>query len=299
MGFEKYQHVERWNSLECDGLLDGICHVFPKIDGTNASIWYDSVKGIGCGSRNRELELDNDNAGFMNWAVKQEKFEKLFTAHWDNRTIRLFGEWLVPHSLKTYRDDAWRDFYVFDVMDENGYLPYEEYKPLLVGHDINYIPPLAIIKNPSGDDLLQLMERCGEFLIKDGEGKGEGIVVKNYDFVNKYGRTTWGKMITNEFKYKHHEAMGAPLVNNTLLVEEIICRDYLSNAFIEKERAKIINAKGDWTNKMIPELLGRVWYEFLREEIADIVQKLKNPKINFQILQRMVQQRTKEVIGIA
>ena len=32
-----------------------------------------------------------------------------------NPTHRLFGEWLIPHRLRTYRDDAWKRFYVFDV----------------------------------------------------------------------------------------------------------------------------------------------------------------------------------------
>ena len=36
-----------------------------------------------------------------------------------NPGCRFFGEWLVPHSLKTYREDAWRDFYIFDVMKDD------------------------------------------------------------------------------------------------------------------------------------------------------------------------------------
>ena len=38
--------------------------------------------------------------------------------------LRLYGESLVPHSIKDYREDAWRKFYVFDVYDmENGKMP--------------------------------------------------------------------------------------------------------------------------------------------------------------------------------
>lgn len=37
-----------------------------------------------------------------------------------------------PSYSKTYIDSAWRDFYVFDVMDEQDrYLPYDEYKEIL------------------------------------------------------------------------------------------------------------------------------------------------------------------------
>ena len=38
--------------------------------------------------------------------------------------------------------------------------------------------------------LLENIEKCLEenkYLIKDGEGCGEGVVIKNYDFINKFG----------------------------------------------------------------------------------------------------------------
>ena len=39
MNFTKYQHVERLGTTETDGILDGDVLVFPKIDGTNCSVW--------------------------------------------------------------------------------------------------------------------------------------------------------------------------------------------------------------------------------------------------------------------
>ena len=39
MDFVKYQHVERLGVDEVDGIELGVCHVFPKIDGTNSSVW--------------------------------------------------------------------------------------------------------------------------------------------------------------------------------------------------------------------------------------------------------------------
>ena len=49
--------------METDGIELGKVYVFPKIDGTNGSVWIDDGI-IKAGSRNRELTLDNDNAGF-------------------------------------------------------------------------------------------------------------------------------------------------------------------------------------------------------------------------------------------
>lgn len=312
--FLKYQHVEKIYSQECEGILDGICHVFYKIDGSNGSIWIDE-KEIKFGSRNRELNLDNDNAGFMNCFFKDHRFRSLFEKYYD---YILYGEWLVPHSFKCYRKDAWKRFYVFDVLDTQSgrLLPYEAYKGILDEFEIDYVPPLAIIKNPTEEDLYRLLQNSGQFLVEDGKGKGEGIVIKNYDWINKYGRQTWAKIITNEFKEVHHKEMGAPEINGTALVEEQIIRDFLTDAFIEKEKAKIAltNSKEVsilrdgfvvgrqkepcWESKLIPELLGRCWHEFISEEMTEILKKYKNPKINFRLLNSLLIKRVKEVIGV-
>lgn len=307
--FLKYQHIERLNTQETEGITDGICHIFYKIDGTNASVWMEKENNnsvLCTGSRNRPLSFGNDNAGFHNWIYPKENFWNLLFKY---PHLYLYGEWLIPHSLKTYRKDAWKRFYVFDVLDSRTgeLLPYEAYKPILEEFEIDYIPPLAIIKNPTEEDLYRLLQNSGQFLVEDGAGKGEGIVIKNYDYRNHRGSQTWAKIITNEFKEVHHKEMGAPEINGTALIEEQIVRDFLSDEFIKKEQAKIINARspdyGDrindgWSSKMIPELLGRVWYEFIREEISEILKRYKNPKINFRLLQSLVIKKTKEVIGV-
>jgi len=300
-GFLKYPHLERLTSTEVEGLLDGICHVFYKIDGTNGSVWFHPDKGLQTGSRNRILSEDNDNAGFCNAMYNDLRWIDVFKDE-DNRRLVFYGEWLVPHSLKTYRADAWRRFYVFDVWDTNieDFLSYDDYKPLLDEYKLDYIPPLAIIKNPSNDNLYDLVEKSGQFLVEDNKGKGEGIVIKNYGFKNRFGRTTWGKIVTNEFKEANHKEMGAPLLNGTLTVEEQIVRDFLTDEFIQKEKSKImlshsVNGEPFWDSHMFPELLGRTWYEFIREETAEFLKAYKNPKIDFKFLQRLLIQRVKEV----
>ena len=76
------------------------------------------------------LCLDNDNAGFYNYAITQENVKRCLI---DNPNIIIYAEWLVPHSLRTYRDECWRKFYIFDVVECLGednfrYMEYEEYK---------------------------------------------------------------------------------------------------------------------------------------------------------------------------
>src|SRR6478609_7687293 len=143
MEFKEYQHIERLGATEVQNIELGECYVFPKIDGTNASVWLNNGK-VQAGSRTRHLTLEADNAGFLRWVSDNVSLLNYLT---ENPTHRLFGEWLVPHSLKTYRPETWRRFYVFDVAVDKEteeilhdgdskvkYLHYDEYKPLLEKH---------------------------------------------------------------------------------------------------------------------------------------------------------------------
>jgi len=274
MAFVKYQHIERLGTDEVDGITIGKCYVFPKIDGTNGSLWWDD--GLCAGSRNRQLSLDNDNQGFFNAVFHKDGNISNFFCDSLNEYLTLFCEWLVPHSLKTYRSDAWRKYYIFDVMDYDGtYLHYDEYSKLLDKYDLEYIRPLAIIENPSTEKLLEFLE-SNHYLIEDGKGSGEGIVIKNYDYRNRYGRQTWAKMVRNEFKEKHNKEMGAPVVKMRMTEEDIV-EKYLTGEMIKKTFAKI----PEWSSKKILLLLGTVYHDFVNEEIWQIIKDFKYPKIDF------------------
>jgi hypothetical protein len=288
--FKKYQHIERLGNNEVEDIEIGITHVFPKIDGTNGSIWIDNGN-IKAGSRNRELSIDNDNQGFYKWVLDNQNIKNYLTKHPDHR---LYGEWLVPHSLRTYRYAAWRKFYVFDITidrdDTIEYIPYDIYKELLEEFDVEYIPLLVMIKNGSYEKFINQLQK-NVFLIEDGKGAGEGIVIKNYAFYNKYGRQTWAKIVTSEFKDKHRKEMGVPILE-TSYIEDKIVNEFLTKACVEKEYAKI--AANGWESKMIPQLLGVVWHEFIIEETWNFIKKYKNPKIDYKLLQRFVTAKIKE-----
>ena len=211
-------------------------------------------------------------------------------------TWRLYGEFLVSHSLKTYRDDAWRKLYVFDVFDSGTeqFLPPEDYEAALKDGGINVIPVQSIVLNPTQEWLLKQLE-VNTYLIKDGSGVGEGIVLKRYDFVNKYGRTTWAKIVRNEFKEQNKAAFGVSTVEMYNLEYDIA--QMLTEHVVLKVKADITYIV-PWSSKRIPELLGCVWHEFITEEMWVILKKYKNPTINFKALHRYVIQRIKEVSGV-
>lgn len=296
MTFLKYQHLERFGNTETEGIEIGTVYVFPKIDGTNGSVWMDDSKPRGfqfsCGSRNRELSIDNDNAGFMKAMVDDVP---VVTFMYANPELVLYGEWLVPHTLKTYNEDAWRKFYVFDVFDskKERLLHYDEWSPTAIEAGLNVIPPIAIIKNGNEEAFVKCLAKAN-YLVKDGAGQGEGVVLKNYDYVNKYGRKTWAKIVSNEFKAKHHLEMGAPVVGCEI-VEEKIASHYVTQALVDKVHAKIVNEMGGWSSKYIPRLLHTVWYDVVTEETWEIIKEFKNPKIDFKILNHYTTAMVKEL----
>jgi len=286
MEFVKYQHVERYGTDETDGIEQGTCYVFPKIDGTNGSVWLDNGV-VKAGSRNRELSLEQDNAGFYAAVLQDEKI-KAFLLEYPN--VRLFGEWLVPHTIKTYNDKAWRKFYVFDVMIDDTYVCYDIYQEWLEKHGIEYIPCIAIVEHGSDAQFIKVLD-MNQYLIQDGLGIGEGIVIKRYGWINKYGRVTWAKIVTSEFKAKHCKTMGSPILEGELTAERRMVDDFCTPEMIEKEKAKVsING---WNSKLIPQLLGTVYNCLVTESMWEAIKKYKNPTIDFGKLQKLCYEKVK------
>ena len=302
--FKKYQHIEKLNTQETYDIEIGRCFIFPKIDGTCSEVWQqDGV--IKCGSRNRELSEHADNGGFYQACMKTELHDKLVAFFQLYPNLRLFGEFLIPHTLRTYRDDAWRKFYIFDVVEDIAgkdsddgdsfrYLSYDEYKPMLDVQGLDYIVPLGIATNPTTDQLLHYLHN-NTYLIQDGKGIGEGIVIKRYDFKNKYGRTTWAKVVATEFKEKHIREMGAPEIKSKPLLEQEIVEEFVTEALVEKTYAKIVTENNGWSQRFIPQLLGTVYYDLVREECWSFVKKHKMPVIDFKALSKMCEHKIKTI----
>lgn len=299
--FRRYQSLKKIYTQETQGIEHGKCYIFPKIDGTNAQTWFDGEQ-IMTGSRNRTLgeTKETDNAGFCK-AMRADKRINDFHKKYPN--VRLYGEWLVPHSLKTYRDDAWKKFYIFDIVVENNceeetndfrYLSYDEYKPMLDEFQLDYVVPLYIIDCPTKEQLIHAMNN-NIFLLADGVGVGEGIVVKNYSFVNRYGLVVWAKWVTSEFKEQHYKTMGVPEIQNNSIVEKAMIEAGINRTLIAKEYFKIIHAEGTWERKFIPRLLEVVYYCFITEELWELLKVFKSPNVDFGLLKSLCLAKTKEL----
>lgn len=307
MEYKSYQHVERLGRADCEGVLEGIVYVQPKIDGTNSCVWLGQDLRLHAGSRRKELSLENDNAGF--YATFKENRRLIeYLLEYPERII--YGEWLVPHTIKSYRPDAWRKFYIFDVYDtdEHKYLPFSTYAESLENYiksedNIEIVPLMAILENPTQEGLTELL-KSNHYLMDDPSAIGEGIVLKNYNYSNKYGRTIWGKIVAEEFfgakkslRTKNHET------KTSGDFEEMVANKYITEPVIRKEFAKVLNEvapNGEITRdnqgKIIGMTLNKVYDAFLEDELLEVIRKNKKCTINFLMMRRCSDSRVKEVL---
>lgn len=296
MKFKKYQHVERLGTEATEGILNGTCYIFPKLDGTNTSVYLDALGEIEVASRNRVLSLHEDNAG--SWAAlhNDERLKKFFTKF---PKCRLYGEWLVPHTIRDYEDDAWDKFYIFDVTeaDENGeehYINYEDYLDEMITFKLDFIPCLAKEFNPTVEQA-EFWKDKTFFKMKNGK-IGEGIVIKNYDFVNKFGNIVWAKSVNKVVKAA--QSMHKPLTaSDDGSTETLIIRIFLTTELIQKEFEKIRNDNGGWENKLVPRVICTVWHVFIVEELFNALKKFRDPKIDFKLLKKLAVIKIKLVLS--
>ena len=280
-GFVKYFHLERYGKDETKGIEQGTIFIQPKLDGTCSSVWMDK-DGIKTGSRNRELTLDNDNQGFCRFIEENKSlYEPLFTLL---PNAILFGEFLVPHTIKAYVKDAWKKFYVFDVALQRGeefsLLTPEQYEPVLNSLGITYVPTVAKLENYEGS-YEEFRDKVNYLIDPSIKGASpEGLVIKNYNFINQYGRNCFAKIVFEQF---HEEKKAKVALESSLEVE--IAEEYVTEHLVQKELAKL---KSSGVVKLQPALLQTVFYVLLVEELADIVKKYKLPLIDFKALNRAV-----------
>lgn len=319
-GFRRYESLKRLGDPATRDIDLGRVFVFPKVDGTNASIWMHEGQ-VCCGSRNRVLSTEEDNAGFCRW-LNDETGGCITAFIADNPHLRIYGEWLVPHTIKGYREDAWRKLYVFDVYDSEAdrYLGFTEYANILEpyrsrdGANFDVIQPLAIIQNPGADQLLTLVEQ-NTYLMADGAGLGEGVVLKNYEWHSTADGHSWAKIVRNSFREDNARGFGAAEFQGTRLVEQKIVDEYVTPHLVGKTRAKVVldvaNQSGKDTSspnwqqeveaehrhRVLPQLLSRVFHDLVTEEIWGVVKKHKNPTVDFRKLSQLSNHQTKRFAG--
>lgn len=285
----KYQHVSRLTNAETEGLLDGDVVVQTKIDGANLTVAWTEEKGHIVASRNNAKSVGGEPKTGFNGAVEYCLGHTGLMAL--SKLYILRGEWLVRHSMN-YPKEYMQHFYVFDVQryEDHSYLHPNEYIPLLVSHDIKYIPILAQLNNPPIDYLIKLAEGPDEF----GAEQKEGIVIKRYDFVNKYGRVQWGKIVHEDFQVKNKLAFKPKNADD---IEIKFASETVTEHLVLKVIAKIKSEdpNNDITIKKMPQIMGLVWYDVFTEDLWDFVKKNRVKEFSFFKAKKLVDTATREI----
>jgi len=281
----KYQHVERLGGAEIEGILDGDVIVQNKLDGANLSV----TKRI-IGTRNNIISIDGiPDKGFqgaIEYVLAHDGIRRLFESCPD---WILRGEWAIRHTIH-YPAETTHNFYVFDVqLPDDSYVHPDDYIPFLEHHGIRYIKVLARLTNPSLDQLVELSKGPDEF----GASQKEGIVMKNYAYVNKFGRKTWAKIVNEDFKVQNK--LTFQVTKNDPV--ELHFAALATEQFVYKTINKI--AMGDeaggrvLTIRDMLEVLGRVWHDLFQEELWDFIRKNHVKAFDFHSSRKMVETRTK------
>lgn len=280
--FIRYEKIHRLGKEETEGILDGTCYIQEKIDGANTSIWVEDGE-VKCGSRNNVLESGFN--GFVDYVKNHEGINKLLKKHPE---YRLFGEWCVRHTIQ-YNETAYKKFYLFDIMIKDS--------------DFNEIPQVYVTAEKYGIDTPKLfdviekptVEQVMKYVGMSAIGEiGEGVVIKNFMFVNKFAQICYAKVVTEKFKEDNAICFGGNNKFSDTYWEMYVCNKYMTLQRVEKIMHKIeptLDRKMDMQD--IPRVMSTAFHDLITEEIWEIQKKV--PSVNFKSLQRVCYKKAKQI----
>ena len=288
MSYRSYTHVLRIDKDEVAGILSGDVVVMPKLDGTNASLFVkDGV--IFAGSRHRQLQEGKDNADFRKSLIEkgEELFPQVLNYLSEHPNHIVYGEWLgapgnsFPGYIKSYLNQG---FFVFDVydLDTESYIPYDVYSSAFGDYD-NLIPVIGKFHNPTREEIEKCLDNT-DYNLAPGS-KGEGIVIKNYDFRDNWGNIQIAKIVRDE--YLQEKSTKKVVAGNN---EEAFVNKFCTDAFMSKCQAKVMTIleMEEWENnkKTIGIFLNLCLNDLMEEEFWDFFKKKKG-EVNLSVISHL------------
>lgn len=251
-----------------------------KIDGANASFQYNSEEDcIDCFSRNQPLTPQNNLRGFYEWVQQLDK-AKVQAVLGEN--LRMFGEWLVSHTVK-YPESCYNNLYCFDIfnMETKQYLPQHEVKQLVEQLGLHYVPVFFEGKFTKWEDYTPLVGKT-----ELGGEIGEGIIIKNMSALSHdviYTKIVHEKFLEVNYRTKYKKKLQADLAKNkeyrrlTALAKTIVTRQR-----VEKLLYKLVDEgilPEDFSRYNMKDILrnlpSAVYYDCLKEK-PEIVNQIEN-----------------------
>jgi len=293
MNFKKYPKVHRLGKDETDGILFGTVHVEEKLDGSNVQIWMENGE-LQFGTRNQRI-----TEGF-NGFVEYCKNDPAITLFFNQYPMhRLYGEWLVKHTIQ-YNHTAMKQFYLFDITLREPELDEEEREKYLERDVVKQLAEEFVFKtpqyhgswtDPTDEDLAVINSFAG--LSALGE-KGEGVVLKNEEFRDKFGNHNHAKIVTEAFKEDNGVTFGGNNKHSDTYWEMYIVNKYMTLARIEKIVHKLqpqVDEKLDLQH--IPRITNTAYHDMLTEEIWEISKKVGT--VDFKSLKRVAMKKAVQI----
>lgn len=231
---KKYHSIVRYGHRSTREVLNRGDQIIiqEKVDGANAS--FAVVDGeLKCWSRNRELSMSNTLEGFYVWAKQNIEVDKLLEG------VVYFGEWTAQHKV-VYEGYA-KQFFLYDIYN----LHLEEYVSFSMVRDeakrlgLNLIP---VFFEGEFESFEQLMSYVGRTELNGKLGQevsGEGIVVKNVDYRDRFGKQMFVKLVVDKFaEVQMQKAPKDPKKKFT--PEELKVRECITSPRVEKQLFKMI-----------------------------------------------------------
>lgn len=267
---KKYADIIRYGKSSTQGVIKegDIISITEKIDGANASFTYDVDNPLGVSCYSRRLPLTNDNTlrGFYGWVNENivPIKEKL------NPRYRYIGEWLVSHKIQ-YQEDKYYQFYMFSIWDEET----EQYlSDDIVISEAERLGLKTVEYFYRGEFISY--EHMSSFIGKSNMTKvpnmGEGIVVKNSNYFDNFGKQVFVKLVSEKFAEVQKQKL--PKNPNINEKEVAIIKSILTKPRVEKLMLKLVDEglmnKDDFVienmGKLLKLLGNRVLEDMIKEE---------------------------------
>lgn len=192
---KKYHKIIRYGHKSTQDVLNKGDYIIiqEKIDGANAS--FAVINGeLKCWSRNRELNESNTLEGFYEWVQQNVQVQKLLEG------VVYFGEWTAQH--KVLYEGYMKQFFLYDIYN----LHLEEYVSFSMVRDeakrlgLQLIPVFFEGEFESFEQLMSYVGRTDLGGKLKGKPTGEGIVVKNVNYRDEFGKQIFVKLVIDGFR---------------------------------------------------------------------------------------------------
>lgn len=271
---QKYKSIVRYGKSGNEISARGKIVIWEKLDGANASFMRDGDKVV-CYSRTTQLfgGKESNLGGFYEWVQENIKAEDLIEGY------IYFGEWMNRHKID-YGEHL-KKFFMFDVYSNiiDSYQDLEVIKLEAERLGLSLAPIFY-----EGDYVSE--EHIQSFVGKSmlaPDGVGEGVVVKNYNYTDKFGNQLFTKIVTKAFQ----ETNGAKVREMKAKPDPVaqFVNDTVTEARVEKILHKLVDEgklKEDYAIEDMNEILkalGSSVYDDVMKEEADTLAKIVKGRI--------------------